>query len=204
MKKTFLLIFIALLFASCSTYKSPDKSIRKFLSLLKKQDYQNAVMHTSSWKYYGSGPSMLPVIADLAGKDREVAMTNRGTYSCADLEFKMTNSDERWLIESVIHPELTVWEFLNCLIRHDFSEAKKYVVPEVREEFGIIMSILASSPQEELDKMLLREFSITDSYINGAEAVVRFIADGEDDSYSLYNDNNEWMIYYPVTDFLAE
>ena len=204
MKKTSLLIFTLLLFTACSSYKSPDKSIRKFLSLLNKQDYQNAVMHTSSWKYYDSGPSMLPIIADLAGSEREVALTNKGTYSCADLEFKMVNSDEKWLIETVIHPELTVWEFLNCLIRREFTEAKKFVVPEVREEFGIIMSILASSPQEDLDKILLKEFSITDSYINGAEAVVHFTADGEDDMYSLYNDNDEWLIYYPVTDFLAE
>lgn len=174
------------------------------MSHLDKQNYSNAVMHTSSWKLFDDGPSMLPIIADLAGSNREVETTNRGTYSCADLEFKMTSSDKKWLIETVIHPELTVWQFLNSLLRHDFAEAKKYVVPEIREEFGLIVSILASSTSDELDSGLFGEFSIISSHINGAEATVNFTADAEDDSYSLYFDDGEWLIHFPVTDFLTE
>lgn len=197
-KLTIFLISISLILSGCSTYKSPETSISKFISLIEKSKFSEAMDHIQDLEIIDAAPKVLTLFLQIFSKSEKLQLSSAGTYIYGQTEFTAVERDKKWLISNITHPELSVWFFLFHLENADFEKANTYILPELQDEMELVFTLLNTLSSKELKSVLVSEFNITGSEINGSDGIVYYSANGEQDKLEVYYDESRWYVLFPV------
>ena len=193
-----IICFLCLLLVSCNPQKSPEKCISSFLSLIASGNREKAASLLAADSRFLPEQAAFELVKSLAQKRGRSEHNSDGTWTNGELEFSLSESQGKYAVSAVIHPELSVYFFLHYYQSGDFESASIYLPPELREEFVLMMKIITVKSAGPDKQKLFENFSVDSSAIDEETAEVSYTIDGKPGKYKLRYEENNWEILYPV------